>query len=449
MAVFSYLIVTLVGVLGAWLYPPIRHFTTILGFRPFESTLNVHGTETRFIPDTVACEDLEYHAPSGMLYTACVGDLETARGWNPGAEALDRPDRPAYGSIMVIDPKTLKSQKLSLEGFEGPFATHGIALHTPPSEPGLVYIFAVNHLPNPRWTGSETGGWRAEEEKAASRVELFAHAVGSGAARHVRSIAHPLIRTPNDLLAVSPTEFLVTNDHRYRAGWRRLLEEFARAGRGWTDLIHVRLHDSDGDGDGDGEKDAAERGVDAAVALDSIPTNNGLGWGPDRQVVIGDAVGGHVYFASLPDEQRNGNRTMAVSHYFPVDCVVDNPTFFADPYAAATGRDYSGYLMPGLSDGLRFRAAFDDPAFEAPIPGQVWYLPAAAGRDAGAGVDVAAAHRLLFRDDGRAIRSVTTAVLVAIDPAANAGRREGWLFVTSVIGARMLATKIDFETALA
>jgi hypothetical protein len=84
MAVLSYFIITLLGALGAWLYPPVRHFTTVLGFRPFESSANVHGFETVFIPDTVACEDLEYHAPSGLLYTACADDLESARGWTPG-----------------------------------------------------------------------------------------------------------------------------------------------------------------------------------------------------------------------------------------------------------------------------------------------------------------------------------------------------------------------------
>src|SRR5437868_7604872 len=100
----------------------------------------------------------------------------------------------------------MKSQKLSHKNFEGPFATHGIGLYTPPSKPNVVYIYAVNHVPNPRWTaGSKT------EEKAASQIELFVHTVGSKTAQHVRSIVHPLIRTPNDLLAISEREFLVTN----------------------------------------------------------------------------------------------------------------------------------------------------------------------------------------------------------------------------------------------
>ncbi|KAI1164817.1 serum paraoxonase/arylesterase family protein [Nemania serpens] len=423
MAVFFYFAVPFLGALGAWLYPPARHFATVLGIRPFESSTNVHGVETQFIPNTAGCEDLEYHAPSGMLYTACVGDVEIARGWNPGAEALERPDRPAFGTIVVIDPTTMKSQKLSLDNFKGPFATHGIGLYTPPSKSNVVYIYAVNHIPNPRWTvGSKT------EEKAASQIELFAHTVGSTTAQHLRSIAHPLIRTPNDLLAISETEFLVTNDHYYREGPMRLAEELIRGLQSWTDLIHVRFDDES---------------VDAAVALDSIPTNNGLGWGPNQQVLISDATGGHIYFASLPGAE---NRTISISHYIPVDCVVDNANFFADPYAGVDGKDYSGYLMPGLTDALHFVSSFKDPALKAPIPGQVWYLPAIAGKDKN--VDSTNLGRLIFKDDGHTIRSVTTAVIVAIDPTTNGGKREGWLFVTSVIGASTLATRIDFETAL-
>jgi hypothetical protein len=85
MAVISYFVVVLLGALGALVYPPVTHFATVMGlFRPFETWVNIHGVEDRFIPDTAGCEDLEYHAPSGLLYTACHGDVEIARGWNPG-----------------------------------------------------------------------------------------------------------------------------------------------------------------------------------------------------------------------------------------------------------------------------------------------------------------------------------------------------------------------------
>ncbi|KAI1823344.1 serum paraoxonase/arylesterase family protein [Xylaria intraflava] len=423
MAIFSFIVVTLLGVLGAFMYQPVKLFVNVLGFRPSEAPGNIHGSETLFVPDTIGCEDLEYHAPSGMLYTACTGDLEISRGWNPGAGALERPDRPAFGHIMVIDPKTLKAQELPFENFEGPFATHGIGLYTPPSKPDTVYIYAVNHLPNPRWTPEST-----TEEKAASQIELFVHTVGSDKVRHVRSIAHPLIRTPNDIIGVSENEFLVTNDYYYRDGPMRFVELLVRGVQSWTDLIHVRFD---------------EKTVDAVVAIDTVAANNGLGWGPDHQVIIGGSFGGFVYFASPPGPE---NRTMTVSHYVPMDAIVDNAAFFTDPYAGVDGKDYSGYLMPGPSDALNFGPAFKDPTFAMPMPGRVSYLPAIAGRDKN--VDAKSLRRLIFKDDGQAIRAVTTAALVAIDPAANGGKREGWLFVTSIMGTRILATKIDFATAL-
>ncbi|KAI1811950.1 serum paraoxonase/arylesterase family protein [Poronia punctata] len=433
MALFSYFAVALLSVLGAWLYPPVRHFTKILGIRPFENIANVHGSEIVLIPDTIACEDLEYHEPSGLIYTACSDDLGTVSGWMPGAGALEHPDKPSFGSIKIIDPATKKVQKLSLKDFEGrPFSTHGISLYTPPSKPDEVYIFAVNHVPNPRWTA----GSEKTEPKAASQVELFVHTVGSKTARHLRSIAHPLIRTPNDLLALSESEFLVTNDHYYRDGPMRMVEEVIRGFQSWTDTVRVTIAD-------DGT-------IDAVPVLNSVATNNGLSWGPDRnQVVIGDALGGHVVFASLPGNKENDGSSssmMEVSHRVPVDCLVDNANFFVDPYAGVDGKDYSGYLLPGLENGAEFLAAFGDPTFAQPISGQVWYLPAVVGKDKT--VDAEKLKKLVFRDDGRVIRSVTTSVMVPIDPKTNGGKREGWLFVTSVIGASTLATKIDFETML-
>ncbi|KAI8631717.1 hypothetical protein F5Y19DRAFT_402504 [Xylariaceae sp. FL1651] len=424
MAVSVYVLVTLLGALGAWIYGPVKHFTVVLGIRPFETWANVHGIEIRAIPNTVACEDLEYHPQSGMLYTACSGDIEIASGWMPGAGALEHPERPSYGTIVVIDPKTLKSQKLSLDNFKGPFSTHGIGLYTKPSDPKTVYIFAVNHLPNPKWTTGST-----TEPKAASQIELFVHVVGSKTARHVRTITHPLIRTPNDVIAISENEFLVTNDHYYREGAMRLVEEFVRGLQSWTDLVHVRFDDE---------------AVDAAVALTSVPTNNGLAWGPDQQVIISDATGGHVYFASLPGAE---NRTMTISHYIPIANLVDNANYFTDPYAAVDGKDYSGYLMPGLTRVLEFVEAFKDPTGQTLIPNQVWYLPAVAGKNSS--VDASKLHRLVFADDGTNMRSATTAVMVPINPATNGGKREGWLFVASVISPHILASRVDFKSTLA
>lgn len=85
MGISLYVTLVVVGVLSALLYTPVKRGVVVLGFlRPIESWQNVHGIENRVIEDTVACEDLHYHEPSGMLYSACGGDLEKAATWFPG-----------------------------------------------------------------------------------------------------------------------------------------------------------------------------------------------------------------------------------------------------------------------------------------------------------------------------------------------------------------------------
>ncbi|KAI1263485.1 serum paraoxonase/arylesterase family protein [Xylariaceae sp. FL1019] len=424
MAALLYLLVPVLGLFGASVYEPVRHTAAAIGlFRVLRGEADIiHGVETHPIPDTITCEDLEYHPQSGMIYAGCSGDLAATSGWMPGGDALAHPENAPNGTIVIVDSKTLKSQKLSLENFEGRFATHGISLFTDPTDPEKVYIFAINHLPNPKWVPGST------EEKAASQVELFVHNVGSDSATHIRSIAHPMIRTPNDLIAISPNEFLVTNDHFYREGRLRFIENFMGKIKSWTDLVHVRFDD---------EK------VDVTVALDTIGTNNGIAWGPSGQVVIGDAAGGHVYFAELGG---GNNRTLTVSHSVPIDNIVDNPSFFADPYAGLDGKDYSGYLAPGASHGLTFLEDFADASGQSKIPGEVWYLPLAAGQDKS--LDGKKLRKRIFADDGSTIRSVTTAALVAIDPATNDGKREAWLFVTGVVAPTMVATRINLESLL-
>ncbi|KAI1451387.1 calcium-dependent phosphotriesterase [Annulohypoxylon moriforme] len=420
MAIFLYLTTVVVGLLSAFLYAPLKRHATILGIlQPWEK---VHGIENIVIEDTVACEDLHYHEPSGMLYSACMGDMEKASGWFPGSGTLDHPENPSFGTLVVIDPKTMKTKKLSLTDFPSTaFVTHGMSIYSHPSDHKTVFIFVVNHHPNPIQPSAGSG-----QPKANSRIELFTHTVGSDTAKYLRSISHPMIRTPNDLLALSDKEFLVTNCHRYRDGLMRFLEDFSHLP--WTDLVHVSVDN--------------DNNVTATVSLDSIGTNNGLGWGPNGQVLIGDAAGGNLYFAGFEAK----NKTLSVSHYVSADGIVDNPSFFSDPYAEFDGKDYSGYLLPGLGRPMDLAENFRDPTARAPIPSIVWFAPRSAGKKEGSARDKRV--RLLFSDDGSALRGVTTAVIVAIDPATNDGKREGWLFLTGVVAPNMLATKIDFATTL-
>jgi len=43
---------------------------------------------------------------------------------------------------------------------------------------------------------------------------------------HLESITDPLFNSPNDLVAISEDEFYLTNDHKYRTGFNRILEDY-------------------------------------------------------------------------------------------------------------------------------------------------------------------------------------------------------------------------------
>jgi len=305
----------------------------------------------------------------------------------------------------------MKSSRLEFENFEGPFVTHGIDVIEDPEQADAVYIFAVNHLPNP-------GYWLEGAEdtpKARSQVELFYHVLESKTVQHVRSIRHPLIKTPNDVYADSPNSIYITNDHFYRDGPMRLLEDLWSSAK-WTTVIHVQITDLRA-------KDSA--GLDASVAHSGLWNNNGLGHGrTDDEIVISSAVGGELYVS-----ERHVNNTISIKSIIPFDTVADNPSFYADPYRTEAD-DASGYVVAGITQALYLAKTAKDP--DGINPSQVWYArPMADGWE----------KKLLFEDDGSRIRSASAAVLVPIEPEK--GQKKAWLFVTGFLSEKMIAVKVD------
>lgn len=305
----------------------------------------------------------------------------------------------------------MKSSRLEFENFEGSFVTHGIDVIEDPKQADAVYIFAVNHLPNPdHWLEGAK-----DIPKARSQIELFHHVLESETIQHVRSIRHPLIETPNDVYADSPNSVYITNDHFYRDGPMRLVEDLWPSAK-WTTVVHVQLTDLKA-------KDSA--GLDASVAHSGLWNNNGLGHGrTDDEIVISSAVGGELYVS-----KRHANNTISIKSTIPFDTVTDNPSFYADPYRTDAD-DASGYVVAGVSQGIYLSKTAGDP--DATDPSQVWYArPTPGGWE----------KKLLFEDDGSRIRSASAAVLVPIEPKK--GQKKAWLFVTGFLSEKMIAVKVD------
>jgi hypothetical protein len=313
----------------------------------------------------------------------------------------------------------MKSARLAFTNFKGPFVTHGIDVIQDQQHEDAVYIFAVNHLPNPAYFNATSDSEIPEgTHKAHSQVELFHHILGSKTIQHIRSINHPLIETPNDIYAESPESFYVTNDHFYREGAMRHVEDVWSSAK-WSSIIHVQLPTNTKDTE-----------IQASVALTGLWNNNGLGHGrTTNEMIISSAIGGELYIAT-PDS----NHSLSISESIAFDTVTDNPSYYVDPYATS-GDDVSGVVVAGISRGIRLPVTAKDPDGIDPV--QVWYA-----RPSGSGVGAGWEKRLLFEDDGMRIRTASAAVLVPVEMNGD-GVKRAWLFVTGFMSERMVAVQVE------
>lgn len=325
----------------------------------------------------------------------------------------------------------MKSTKLSFENFDQTFVTHGIDVIEDPEAKNAVYIFAVNHQPNPEWVKTR----REHLQKSNSQIELFHHVIGSKSARHLRTIRHPLIETPNDIYATSPNTFYVTNDHYYREGAMRMVEMLT-PNIGWSNTVHVSIQDL--------SSSDPEAGLDINTALTGIKNNNGLGHVHVRgehtdEVTVASAERGMLY-RTLP----NANHTLTIIGTISMDSTLDNPSWYSDPWATADD-DASGYVLAGLARGIDLGGNSKNP--EAKDPPFVWLVQRAgaskAARQASSSSVEEWEKKLVFADDGSRVRTASAAVIVGIDPKKEGGKKRGWLFVTGFMTEHMIATKID------
>ncbi|KUI69651.1 Serum paraoxonase/arylesterase 1 [Cytospora mali] len=413
--------------LAAYLYgPPTHGFITKIGmFRELKSTPLAYPGDLVTIKDTTHCEDIHYYPLTNTLFTACEDVSATRFAWFPPLAYYDDASMAwnSKGSIHTIDPETKTSKRLQFENFDGPFITHGIDvladLERPEGE--AVYIFAVNHVPNeafyPRSGGSSDVD-PATTPKVASRIEVFHHVIGSDSVNYVRTIAHPSIKTPNDIYAVSPTEIYVTNDHYYLEGYLRTIEEFW-PGAKWSNVIHATVSE-------DGS-------VQADVALDKLHNPNGMAHGPNKDdILVSSAIGGHLWVGKLQSVEK----TIAVEGNIDIDSTTDNPSYFSDPYSDVGG-DASGYIMPGLTRGIDLGKYGQDPLGKE--GSMVWYVTPS--KNTTGTWD----KKLLWEDDGSKIRNAAAAVLIGIDPKKEDGKKRAWLFVTGFSSENAVAVKVDLS----
>ncbi|KAH7324855.1 serum paraoxonase/arylesterase family protein [Stachybotrys elegans] len=418
---------------------PTRQFAlyerlAVLGtFRgPVNAPANASDGDVHF-RDAGFCEDLHHHARSKSLFTSCDEGFASRVAWFPGLMHYNDPVQAlkAKGSIHVIDTETMSSRQLQFTNFDGPFITHGIDIIDDPEDSEAIYIMAVNHRPSREYLTSQAASGRGAAPLLDARIEVFHHIIGSNEARHVRSVSHPLLTLPNDVLATSPTSFHVTIDHYYTYGIMRLIEDLFPRAR-WSYILHV---DCSGVAAALPEADTE---CTATVALTGIQNNNGLGHGrtPD-EILIGCAVSGRMYVGRL--KELGGSIEIVDMVQYPAN--IDNPSYFHDPYANSTF-DASGVLNVGLYKALTLPQTSADP--EGKEGSMAWLLRPNSSTGSLLGSSLSSWETgLLFEDEGDRMRFASGGALVAIDPAKEAGQRKAWLFMAGALAPSVFAVKVD------
>ncbi|KAI8996124.1 hypothetical protein BC832DRAFT_301469 [Gaertneriomyces semiglobifer] len=149
--------------------------------------------------------------------------------------------------------------------YSKPLHLHGLAVWAP-SDPdtiedaatdnSTIHLFLINH------------------QDPSSVVTRFTHSLATTTLTNPTTFAHPLIRTPNNVFPVAADRFFVTNDHWYRWGVGRKIEDFGAME--WGSVVFVN---------GEQQKDVPPRRQhggetvvlpNARVVADAISSANGI-----------------------------------------------------------------------------------------------------------------------------------------------------------------------------
>ena len=151
----------------------------------------------RVVPGPPGPEDVAIDHEAGVAYISSNDRRRHRHGVN------------SHGKIYQLDlsrPDTLPTLLTGTEQLEF-FHPHGISLFRTAADQTLLFV--INHA-------------APGQPRAGNSIEIFA--IAEGKLRHLESIANLLFRSPNDIAAIGPRQFYVTNDRGYLDGIAMYLE---------------------------------------------------------------------------------------------------------------------------------------------------------------------------------------------------------------------------------
>lgn len=124
-------------------------------------------------------------------------------------------------TVQMYDTRSGKVTQVAIPNLpahlDGKLHLHAIDAWIDSKDPEKLTFFLNNHgVPVSATTGQVED---PHTVGADSTVEIFETRVGSDTWKHVKTVRHPLLRTPNNLVATGPRSFYATNDHIDKTAW--------------------------------------------------------------------------------------------------------------------------------------------------------------------------------------------------------------------------------------
>lgn len=133
--------------------------------------------------------------------------------------AVFPPEAEEKGGLFLIDLKANDYVPIPLtNAFKQPFAPHGISFFKKDS---TYKVMAINHT------------------SQGHSIEVFE--LQGRNLEHIKTLRHPSMISPNDLVIVDENRFYFTNDHRYTKGFGKLVEEYS--GLALSNVVYFDAYD--------------------------------------------------------------------------------------------------------------------------------------------------------------------------------------------------------------
>jgi arylesterase / paraoxonase len=310
-------------------------------------TLTPHfAGECTIVGGVVGAEDIVIDHAKGLAFVSAADRRASLAG------------APPRGGTYLYDLADAEHRLRKLTPDASPeFFPHGVSLHVGPD--GRTTLLVVNH------------------ERGKHSIEVYRW--DGERLSHAKTIADPLMVSPNDVHAIDHERFFVTNDHANPPGWARTVEEYLQ--REISNVLYydgARFHEAAAgiglpngvNGSPDGRTLYVASTITGSIRLFALDPANGA-LTPSGRIEVGSGVdnidvdaGGRLWVAAHP------KLLTFVHHISHPTALAPSQVFRIEPASGRVeevfldlGSRLSGSSVAAFHDGRMLVGAVFDPKF--------------------------------------------------------------------------------------